>query len=310
MQVVGVDQRVLGRRVEEVRRVADDELIDRRAARDEHRRRTRRPAAGAARALPRRGNRPRIAGHHRRRRARRCRCPSSSALVDTTARTQSLAQPALDLAAAIRQIAAAIAADDVRRARRAMKRVLQIGRQDLDRQPALREQNQLQVVLQELQRDPARFRQIRPANAELRVHDRRVHEEEELLAARRAALLDQLEGTPGQPFGQLARIGNRRRRADEDRIRPVVPADALQPPQDVREVAAEHAAIRVQLVDHDELEVLEKLRPARMVRQDPGVQHVGVAQHDVRLAANRAACIRRRVAIVGEHSDLDARVAR
>ena len=73
------------------------------------------------------------------------------------------------------------------------------------------------------------------------------------------------------------------------------------------EVAAEHAAIRVQLVDDDEPQVLEQLRPARMVRQDPRVQHVGIAEHDVRLAANRAPRVRRRVAVVGEHADLEIR---
>ena len=68
-------------------------------------------------------------------------------------------------------------------------------------------------------------------------------------------------------------------------------------------MAAEHAAIRVQLVDHDEPQVLEELRPARMVRQDARVQHVGIAEHDVRRAANRPPRVRRRVAVVGEHAD-------
>ena len=143
-----------------------------------------------------------------------------------------------------------------------------------------------------------------------RVDDRRVDEEEELLAARRAALVDELERFPGQPFGQLARVGDRRRRTDEHRIRSVVAAHALQPAQDVRQMAAEHAAIRVQLVDHDEAQVLEQLRPARMVRQDPRVQHVGIAEHDVRLAADRAPRVGRRVAVVGEDADLEIAVAR
>ena len=64
VQVVGIDERALGRRVEEIRRVADDELIERRAAGHHHRRRAARPPPGAARALPRGGNRARIAGHH------------------------------------------------------------------------------------------------------------------------------------------------------------------------------------------------------------------------------------------------------
>jgi hypothetical protein len=49
VQVVGIDERVLGRGVEEIRRVAHDELIDRRAAGHEHRgeRPLRRPARPA-----------------------------------------------------------------------------------------------------------------------------------------------------------------------------------------------------------------------------------------------------------------------
>ena len=86
VQVVGVDERVLGRGVEEVRRVADDELIDRRAAGDEDRGRSRRAAAGAARALPGRGDRAGVSAITDTSRAPMS-IPSSSALVDTTART-------------------------------------------------------------------------------------------------------------------------------------------------------------------------------------------------------------------------------
>ena len=69
-------------------------------------------------------------------------------------------------------------------------------------------------------------------------------------------------------------------------------------------MAAEHAAIRVQLVDDDEVEVLEELGPARMVRQDARVEHVGIAQDDVRARADGAARILRRVAVVGVHADV------
>ena len=48
-----------------------------------------------------------------------------------------------------------------------------------------------------------------------------------------------------------------------------MPADPAQAPQHVAEMAAEHAAVRVQLVDDDVPEIFEQLRPARMVRQDP-----------------------------------------
>ena len=156
VQVVGIDQRVLRRRIEEVRRVARDELIERRAARHHHRRRRLGAPAGAARALPRRRDRARIAGHHETSSAPMS-MPSSSALVETTARTAPSRSPFSISRRRSRQIAAAIAADPLGHARRALEIVLQIRRQDLGREAALREDDQLQVALQELARDPARL---------------------------------------------------------------------------------------------------------------------------------------------------------
>ena len=149
--------------------------------------------------------------------------------------------------------------------------------------------------------------EIRAADAELMVDDRRVDEDEELLAARRAALVDELERLLGEPLGELARVGNRRRRAEKDRVRSVVPADAAQPPQHVAQVAAEDAAIGVQLVDDDVAQVFEQLRPARMVRQDARVHHVGIAEHEVGARPDRAAGVLRRIAVVGEDADLARR---
>ena len=75
-------------------------------------------------------------------------------------------------------------------------------------------------------------------------------------------------------------------------------------------MTAEHAAVGVQLVDDDIPQILEQLRPTWMVRQDAGMHHVGIAQHDMRLAADRTARIGRRVAVVSEHADVDIGVAR
>ena len=297
VQVVRIDERVLGRRAEEILGIAHDELIDGRAGGDEHGRRSTGTAARAPRALPGRGDRARIAGHHG-----HVERADVDAELERVGRHDAAhvpaAQPALDLAASERQIAAAIPANHVGRPRRARKRVLQIRRQDLRRETALREDDHLQAALQELDRDAPRFGEIRPPDAQLRVDDRRIDEQKELLAARRAALAHFRKRRADQPLRQLARIRDRRRRADERRIRSVVPADALEPPHDVAEMAAEDAAIRVQLVDDDELQILEELRPARMVRQDPRVHHVGIAQHDVRArresrGARPAACRRR-----------------
>ena len=64
VQVVRIDQRVLGRRIEEIRRIAHHELVNRCAAGDEHRRRAGTAPACPAGALPGGRDRPRIPRHH------------------------------------------------------------------------------------------------------------------------------------------------------------------------------------------------------------------------------------------------------
>ena len=85
-----------------------------------------------------------------------------------------------------------------------------------------------------------------------------------------------------------------------------MPAHSAQPANHVRQMAAEDAAIRVQLVDDDDLQVLEELRPPRVMRQDPRVEHVGIAQHHVRARPDRTARVLRSVAVVGEDANLAA----
>ena len=67
-------------------------------------------------------------------------------------------------------------------------------------------------------------------------------------------------------------------------LRLVVLADASQPAEHVRDVAAEDAAQRVQLVDHDVAQPHEERRPPLMRREDAHVQHLGVGEHDVGVA--------------------------
>jgi hypothetical protein len=62
----------------------------------------------------------------------------------------------------------------------------------------------------------------------------------------------------------------------------------------------------MQFVDDDEPQVLEQLCPLRVVRQDPRMEHVGVAQHDVCARPNGAPRVLRRVAVVGEDADVGA----
>ena len=69
-------------------------------------------------------------------------------------------------------------------------------------------------------------------------------------------------------------------------------------------MAAEDAAVGVQLVDDDVFEVFEELHPLGVVGQDGGVEHVRVGEHDVAGRADGAARIGRGVAVVGEGADV------
>src|SRR4029453_13966907 len=138
--------------------------------------------------------------------------PSVSAVGRDDGSPRALTEPLFDLAPSLRQIAAPVPANLFVRSRWAAEIVLEIRRQDLGRKTALREHDRLQLALQKLGREPAPFPQIRPADAELRVDNRRVHEEKELFTTWCAALRHELEGLLDERLGQLARIGNRCRR--------------------------------------------------------------------------------------------------
>ena len=105
----------------------------------------------------------------------------------------AVAELALDLAPLLRQITAAIAAHRLARQRPAIAGVLQIRHQHFRREAIVGEDQRLQVALDEFQRQAPRLVDVAAADSELPVHHRRIVEDEELLAARRAVALDQLE---------------------------------------------------------------------------------------------------------------------
>ena len=100
---------------------------------------------------------------------------------------RSLPQSLLDGAAAVWQIAAAIAADSLRCSRFRVELFLQVGGEDLCGEPALREDDQLQVALEKLRGDATGLAKVRAPDPELMIDDRRIDEDEELLPARRAS---------------------------------------------------------------------------------------------------------------------------
>ncbi len=96
----------------------------------------------------------------------------------------------------------------------------------------------------------------------------------------------------------LRRLGRGRRGQREGRCRPVVRRDPPQAPQHRADVRPEDPPINVTLVDDDVVETAPEVRPRRMRRQYPRVQHVGVGQHDPRVSSDPASLVQRRVPVV------------
>jgi hypothetical protein len=63
----------------------------------------------------------------------------------------------------------------------------------------------------------------------------------------------------------------------------------------------------MQFVHHDVTQILEQLRPFRVVRQNTGVKHIRICQHDVRPLPDRPPRILRRIAVVREGAKADPR---
>ena len=79
----------------------------------------------------------------------------------------------------------------------------------------------------------------------------------------RAVAVDEVELEPGQLLRQRQRVGDRGRGEHEPRLGPVGLREPPQPPQHVRDVRAEHAAVDVRLVDDHQRQVREEVAPRR-----------------------------------------------
>ena len=138
---------------------------------------------------------------------------------------------------------------------------------------------------------------------ELRVEERRVPERHRPLGARRCVVLHDRRVLARECMRELAGVRDGRRGEEELRLGAVDPREPAQPPQDVRDVRAEDAAVDVRLVDDDESEVVEEVAPQVVPRQDADVEHVGVREHEVRPAADLAPPLGGRVAVVDRRAD-------
>ena len=151
LEIVRLDERVFGRIAEEIVRVADDELIERRRGSDQHGAGAARAAAGAAGALPGRSDRAGIAGEHGGVERADVDAELERAGRDHTANA-ALAEAALDLASFTGEVAAAIAANRLRLRRRMWIGLFEISQQEFRVQAAVGENNGLQVAFQKFLR--------------------------------------------------------------------------------------------------------------------------------------------------------------
>ena len=83
-------------------------------------------------------------------------------------------------------------------------------------------------------------------------------------------------------------------------------AQAQQPAQNVCQVAAEYAAVGMNFIDHDVLQVFKQLDPFGVMRQNTAVQHIGIRDDNVPRLAHRLAGRSRRIPVVGIGFDIDA----
>jgi len=218
----------------------------------------------------------------------------------------AVTQSALDRPPLGGQVAASVAADPAARPVALAQRLTQPGEQDLDRDPRTAEHDRLPAGAQERQGPALGEGRRRAAGPARRLDDRRVDEQDVPLAGWRPGPVDDTGRPAGQRRRQLTRVPDGRRAAHDDRVAPVMRADPQQPSEDVRDVPAEHPAIRVQLVDDDDLELLEELEPFGVVGEDRGVEHVRVGHDHLSGRPDRGPDRGRGVPVIGGGHDRQA----
>ena len=210
-------------------------------------------------------------------------------------------EPALELATLLRGVAGAVGRDPLAELGppAVLERELRELRHQLDGLARLHEHDRARALADELGEQVGGLGQRRAARGELLVDDRRVPHGDRAAVARGAVAVDDRHVVEaGQALRELARVGDRGAREQEARLGPVGGGDTPQPPQHVRDVRPEDAAVDVRLVHHHHGQVGEHVRPRPVVGQDPEVQHVGVGEDDVRPPPDLRPLLARRVAVV------------
>ena len=145
---------------------------------------------------------------------------------------------------------------------------------------------------------------VAAADAELLIDDRRIVEGEVAFALRSAVGFDFRHGLLDEFLGKLLRVGDGGRAANEAGLGTVEIANSPETAEQVADVASEDAAISVEFVDNDVLEMLEEARPFGVMREDAAVHHVGVGEDDIGALPDGFSGVLRGVAVIGEGADV------
>src|SRR5215475_163094 len=205
MNVVGIDKPHLRRLVQKIVRVIDNELIERCAGGHKYGNRHSTAASGSADPLPARCDRPRITCKHR-----HVQAPDIDSQFQSVCRNHSanaaLAQSTLDLPALVRQVSAAISNDRFLRDRPLIESLLQVANEDFRDKAAVREYDGWNLPLQKCSGNMFGFLDIRPPDAELSVHNRRVVEENMFFAFTGSIFANEFERNASEFLGKFLRV--------------------------------------------------------------------------------------------------------
>jgi hypothetical protein len=124
----------------------------------------------------------------------------------------------------------------------------------------------LKVALDEKRSDSPRFIDIRTANTQKLIDHRRIVEDEIFFSAGSTVVVNKGDRLLCHLLCHLQRISDGGCTKNKLGLGAVEFSDSLQSPQNIRQMAAEDAAIIVKLIDHDVFQVFEKFNPLGVVR--------------------------------------------
>jgi len=111
-------------------------------------------------------------------------------------------------------------------------------------------------------------------------------------------LIDERNRFFDELFGEFLGISNGCRGENKLRLGSVEAGDAFQAPDDIGDMRTKDTAIHMHLIYDHEAQGPEEIFPSGVVREDTGVEHVGIGHNDLGLFADQLTCMRRRIAII------------